>query len=347
MVCWKAIPIALLLNAGLLFMNGVVQADSSASSIVSTQSLSSTTSSPSDMTSTMTPLSSQTASQDAAITTEATSRPSSAEGSPRTPRVHLVKAGAGGFVFSPNELTNVSVGDTVTFEFYPPDHSVARAEFGVPCSPYEYTGKGKVGFWSETQWVNTTEEITHWNLTINSTEPIFYYCAAPDSCKGKQMVGVINPNSTQTLASQIVEAARSDYQIAPGEPVPKESSSETDNQGPRSAKLSDGAIVGVAIGSFAFLLLLVAILWYPTRRHRRDGTHRNDNANRTTAIERSNNTLAPWTPTRFAAEPHIQPDNNVVSPLMSPSLTTPVELPGSDTPANASYFPNDRNVYKN
>lgn len=78
----------------------------------------------------------------------------------RVPRVHLVKAGAGGFVFEPAQLTDVVVGDIVTFEFYPPDHSVARAEFGSACVPYEYTGKSKVGFWSQTQWVSSTSEVS-------------------------------------------------------------------------------------------------------------------------------------------------------------------------------------------
>ena len=75
------------------------------------------------------------------------------------PKVHLIQAGAGGFKFTPQEVHNVSVGDIITWEFYPPDHSVARAEFGSACVPYEYTGKDKVGFWSETQWVNNTNEV--------------------------------------------------------------------------------------------------------------------------------------------------------------------------------------------
>ncbi|KAJ6192087.1 hypothetical protein J3E72DRAFT_380186 [Bipolaris maydis] len=61
-------------------------------------------------------------------------------------RYHTVKAGAGGFHFEPAELANVSVGDVITFEFYPPDHSVARAEFGSACVPYEYTGRDRTGF---------------------------------------------------------------------------------------------------------------------------------------------------------------------------------------------------------
>lgn len=82
------------------------------------------------------------------------------------PRVHLVKAGAGGFKFEPAELTNVSVGDTVTFEFYPPDHSVARAEFGKACVPYETTGQDKIGFWSGTQWVATANDVGSHQLTL-------------------------------------------------------------------------------------------------------------------------------------------------------------------------------------
>jgi plastocyanin len=72
----------------------------------------------------------------------------------------VVKAGAGGFHFEPAELANVSVGDVVTFEFYPPDHSVARAEYGSACVPYEYTGRDRTGFWSETQWVKTPNDVS-------------------------------------------------------------------------------------------------------------------------------------------------------------------------------------------
>jgi len=78
------------------------------------------------------------------------------------PQVHLIKAGSGGFKFTPQELTNVSVGDIVTFEFYPPDHSVVQAEFGSACVPYSYADKDHAGkgFWTETQWVNTTADVS-------------------------------------------------------------------------------------------------------------------------------------------------------------------------------------------
>ena len=88
-------------------------------------------------------------------------------------RVHLVTAGKGGWQFEPAELANVSIGDIITFEFYPPDHSVARADYGSACVPYEYTGKDRTGFWSETQWVKTASDVSdlfcflHWCLLAN------------------------------------------------------------------------------------------------------------------------------------------------------------------------------------
>jgi plastocyanin len=74
------------------------------------------------------------------------------------PQNYKIKVGSGGFVFDPPELKNVSVGSTVTFEFYPPDHSVIQAEFGSACVPYSYADsehQGK-GFWTPLQYVDFT-----------------------------------------------------------------------------------------------------------------------------------------------------------------------------------------------
>lgn len=79
---------------------------------------------------------------------------------PAEAKVHLVKVGAGGFKFEPAELTDVAVGDIVSFEFYPPDHSVARADFNSPCMPYEYTGRDRKGFFSKVQMVNTINDVS-------------------------------------------------------------------------------------------------------------------------------------------------------------------------------------------
>jgi len=105
----------------------------------------------------ITPAPSSTSSVSSGLVSGSSSSDSSS--SSRPPQVHTVKAGSGGFKFEPQELTDVNVGDTVTWEFYPPDHSVARAEFESACVPYEYTGKNKVGFWSDTQYVKDVNHV--------------------------------------------------------------------------------------------------------------------------------------------------------------------------------------------
>ena len=43
----------------------------------------------------------------------------------------------------------------IEFQFFPPNHSVARAEYEHPCVPYELTGEDKVGFFSGFMAVDT------------------------------------------------------------------------------------------------------------------------------------------------------------------------------------------------
>ena len=44
------------------------------------------------------------------------------------------------------------------FQFFPPNRSVARAEYGRPCEPYEYNNPGKIGFWSGFHYLQTELE---------------------------------------------------------------------------------------------------------------------------------------------------------------------------------------------
>jgi len=70
--------------------------------------------------------------------------------------VHTVLVGPGGYRFEPN-TTYAEPGDIVSFVFYPSNHSVVRAAYGVPCIPYEYTYPGKEGFYSGHFLVDTVE----------------------------------------------------------------------------------------------------------------------------------------------------------------------------------------------
>lgn len=88
------------------------------------------------------------------------------------------------------------------------------------------------------------------------------------------MVGAINPNSTQTLASQIQAAKNADFQLAVGDPVPNEATSTilngpTGSSTPSSSgggtHLSGGAIAGIVVGAVAFLVICAALFFYVGR----------------------------------------------------------------------------------
>lgn len=87
------------------------------------------------------------------------------------------------------------------------------------------------------------------------------------------MVGAINPNGTQTLDAQIRAAASADFQVAPGEAVPKEGSSTLVNPSQRTAKLSSGTIAGAVLGGVAALCLCAWLLLYLLRRKAQKGIH--------------------------------------------------------------------------
>jgi plastocyanin len=93
------------------------------------------------------------------VVSSASSATSSASGSAasKTPTIHRVNVGIGGFSYDPN-TTYADVGDIVQFVFYPTNHSVIRAEYAGsdacgpggcnPCVPYEVIHSGEGGFHS-------------------------------------------------------------------------------------------------------------------------------------------------------------------------------------------------------
>lgn len=98
---------------------------------------------------------------------------------------HSIDVGGDGLVFSPNSTT-AAVGDTVTFHFYPRAHGVARSSYSSPCAAMDN------GFNSGFVKVASGKSNTTFTITVNNTDPIWYYCPQGDHCQAG-MVGVINP----------------------------------------------------------------------------------------------------------------------------------------------------------
>ncbi|KAH0529008.1 hypothetical protein TsFJ059_003811 [Trichoderma semiorbis] len=100
--------------------------------------------------------------------------------------------------FSPDSVT-AKVGDILDFHFHAINHSVVMGDFDTPCAPAK-TG----GFFSGFMPVSGSGEADEsFQVKVNSTDPIFFYCAQNtfSHCKSG-MSGVVNgPSSGNTLAA--------------------------------------------------------------------------------------------------------------------------------------------------
>ncbi|PSN74604.1 Cupredoxin [Corynespora cassiicola Philippines] len=123
---------------------------------------------------------------------------------------HVVVVGNGSLTFEPDNV-EAAEGDTVTFRFWPKNHSVAQGAFGSPCQPLDG------GFWSgfvpvaqgrgETEFVYTVE---------NASAPIWFYCTQGQHCQGG-MVGAINaPTSGErTVAAYKSASENANSNVSP------------------------------------------------------------------------------------------------------------------------------------
>ncbi|KAL2262720.1 hypothetical protein VTK26DRAFT_309 [Humicola hyalothermophila] len=103
--------------------------------------------------------------------------------------VHEVNVGKGGLKFDP-EVVKAEVGDTIQYNFFSRNHSVAQSSFDKPCQPLDD------GFFSGFVQSESTDtaSTTTFTIKVKDEKPIWVYCSQPegDHCQ-KGMVHAINP----------------------------------------------------------------------------------------------------------------------------------------------------------
>jgi plastocyanin len=122
--------------------------------------------------------------------------------------VHVVQVGASGLTFTPNAIT-AAVGDIVEFQFYPQSHSVAQSTFAAPCMPLNSSS-----FFSGPVPSTSGMATKTFQLEINNTTPIWFYCATGTHCESG-MAGVINQAATgaNTIEAYITAAKNSSTKV--------------------------------------------------------------------------------------------------------------------------------------
>ncbi|KAF8250676.1 hypothetical protein K440DRAFT_617460 [Wilcoxina mikolae CBS 423.85] len=210
---------------------------------------------------------------------------------------HVITVGKAAHKFAP-DLVRAAVGDLITFEFYPTNHSVVRGALDFPCIPYEKVTPEVTGFFGGFHPVKTIpKDPPRWSVVVNDTNPIFFYCSAPDSCNVWGMVGVINPAQDSDLDKYRSGSKNASYVLQPGQDWPSEAESNTaavhsptipptsSSTGPTSAaevtitaspthspaagntqSLSTGGIAGVAIGAAAVVGLIGGLFFFLGRK---------------------------------------------------------------------------------
>ncbi|KAJ5166265.1 uncharacterized protein N7482_005046 [Penicillium canariense] len=182
--------------------------------------------------------------------------------------------------YVPHNIT-ANPGDVVVFEFYPTNHSVVKADYDAPCVPASegvfFSGMFNTFSENDGQLIGPAPT---WSLIVNDTKPTFFYCTAIGSCLQNGMVGVINPNSSQTFEAQYKRALTYPYMLVPGQSMPAEgggstsadsssttssstASSATTGSGSSGANggLSSGAIAGIVVAAVAFVAILVILFF--------------------------------------------------------------------------------------
>ncbi|KAG9697869.1 hypothetical protein KCU76_g2695, partial [Aureobasidium melanogenum] len=188
-----------------------------------------------------------------------------------SPAYHTVVVGAKTNQYAPYNLT-ANPGDVIVFQFIAVGHTVVQSNFQDPCVPRDAYHPGLSTFFSG--WYNGSDVSSSnpaiWNLTINDTSPIFFYCSRLGSCLNEHMIGAINANATQSFQAQNDSITSQSIMLQPGEAIPEEatpSSSATPAPTHHSVTLSGGAIAGIAVAGVVVLGLACALFWF-VGRHR-------------------------------------------------------------------------------
>ncbi|EMR84409.1 putative extracellular serine-rich protein [Botrytis cinerea BcDW1] len=120
-------------------------------------------------------------------------------------KVHTVVVGSTNtslLLFTPQEIT-AKPGDTVEFQFHERNHTVTQSAFDSPCQPMANAINS--GF---VPVAANQSMITTFTMTVNSTDPMFMYCAQGKHCQAGMVLTINASNGTQNFGTYQAAAAK-------------------------------------------------------------------------------------------------------------------------------------------
>jgi len=114
---------------------------------------------------------------------------------------HSVVVGASGLTFSPNQVT-AAVGDIVTFEFHPKNHTLTQSTFASPCAAM--AGGVDSGFMPVAATATT---FPVFSFKVNEVTPLWFYCAQANHCQSGMVMAInVNTSSPNTFDAYLAKA---------------------------------------------------------------------------------------------------------------------------------------------
>ncbi|KAF7893242.1 uncharacterized protein EAF02_000780 [Botrytis sinoallii] len=120
-------------------------------------------------------------------------------------KVHTVVVGSSNtslLLFTPQEIT-AKPGDKVEFQFHERNHTVTQSAFDSPCQPMANAIHS--GF---VPTAANQSMITTFTMTVNSTAPMFMYCAQGKHCQAGMVLTINASNGTQNFGTYKAAAAK-------------------------------------------------------------------------------------------------------------------------------------------
>ncbi|KIK00142.1 hypothetical protein K443DRAFT_679414 [Laccaria amethystina LaAM-08-1] len=171
---------------------------------------------------------------------------------------HKITVGADGLLaYNPPNIT-ASIGDTVTFEFHPKNHTVTQSSFSDPCHAV-VKSDGSSGFKSGfTPVAANATSFPTFQIKINDTAPIWGYCGQTGHCQ-QGMVFAINAveSSANNFEAFLEIAKNSGNSTSTGTATSSSTTStSTDKSGALGLQFSPRfSLVALVIGVFSAALL--------------------------------------------------------------------------------------------
>ncbi|KAG6917641.1 hypothetical protein DXG01_001748 [Tephrocybe rancida] len=158
------------------------------------------------------------------------------------PANHKISVGADGLTYTPSNIS-ASIGDTVTFEFHPKNHTVTQSSFLNPCQALDQTSKtGQVGF--KSGFLPVGADVTTFptfQITINDTAPIWGYCGQPGHCAAGMVFSINAVESGPNNFAAFQDLAKHTGTVAAA------NSSVTATSPSATDKPASGALVGANV----------------------------------------------------------------------------------------------------